>query len=52
MQQDTDGKVQYLRKTALNTPDGGIDGETTYPDDYDYQGYVRSLLDNKNADEE
>lgn len=43
MQQDTEGKVEYLRHKITNEPDGGIDSESKVVADFDYFKYVREL---------
>ena len=39
MEQDTNGKVQHIRKTITNEPDGGIDFIRSISDDFDYFEY-------------
>ncbi len=43
MQQDTNGKIEYLRKSITNEPDGGIDSINSVASDFDYFEYVRKL---------
>ena len=43
MQQDTDGKVEFLRHKITNEPDGGIDSECKIAPDFDYFKYLRGL---------
>lgn len=43
MQQNTDGKVEYLRHKITNEPDGGIDSESKVAADFDYFDYLRKL---------
>lgn len=40
MEQDTNGKVQHIRKTITNEPDGGIDFIRSISDDFDYFEYI------------
>lgn len=41
MEQDTNGKVQHIRKTITNEPDGGIDFIRSVSVDFDYFDYIR-----------
>ena len=43
MQQDTDGKVEFLRQKITNEPDGGIDSISSVSADFDYFKYIREL---------
>ena len=43
MQQDTEGKVEYLRNKITNEPDGGIDSESKVAANFDYFKYLREL---------
>ena len=43
MQQDTGGKVEFLRHKITNEPDGGIDSECKIAPDFDYFKYLRGL---------
>jgi len=45
MQQDTDGKVEFLRQKITNEPDGGIDSVNSVASDFDYFEYLRELKD-------
>lgn len=40
MEQDTNGKVQHIRKTITNEPDGGIDFIRSISNDFDYFEYI------------
>ena len=40
MEQDTNGKVQHIRKTTTNEPDGGIDFVRSVSFDFDYFEYI------------
>lgn len=40
MEQDTNGKVQHIRKTITNEPDGGIDFIRSISSDFDYFEYI------------
>ena len=43
MQQDTDGKIEYLRQKITNEPDGGIDSVNSITSDFDYFTYLREM---------
>lgn len=43
IQQDTEGKVEHLRKRTTNQQDQGVDYERIVAPDYDYFEYVRKL---------
>lgn len=43
MQQDTEGKIEHLRKKPTNCPDGGIDYERVIKGDFDYKSYNNEL---------
>ena len=40
MEQDTNGKVQHIRRTITNEPDGGIDFIRSISNDFDYFEYI------------
>lgn len=40
MGQDTDGKVEHIRKTITNEPDGGIDYIRSVSLEFDYFEYI------------
>lgn len=40
MEQDTNGKVQHIRKTITNEPDGGIDFIRSISNNFDYFEYI------------
>lgn len=46
MEQDTNGKVQHIRKTITNEPDGGIDFIRSVSVDFDYFDYIRNCKEN------
>ena len=46
MQQDTDGKVEFLRHKTTNEPDGGIDSVYKVASNFDYFAYLRNLKGN------
>ena len=43
MQQDTNGKVEFLRHKITNEPDGGIDTEYKIDKDFDFEAYIDDL---------
>lgn len=47
MQQDTEGKIEYLRQKITNVPDGGIDSVSSIDSDFDYFKYLRELKKKK-----
>lgn len=47
MMQDTNGAVDFLKKTITNEPDGGIDYELSIPEDFDYVAYNEQLKGGK-----
>lgn len=47
MQQDTDGKIEYLRQKITNEPDGGIDSISSIAEGFDYFEYLRDLKNNE-----
>lgn len=46
MQQDTNGRIEYLRHKITNEPDGGIDSESKVIEGFDYFKYLRDLKRN------
>lgn len=52
MEQDTNGKVQHIRKKTTNEPDGGIDYVRSVSEDFDYFGYIKELEIEKDGQEE
>lgn len=46
MQQDTNGKVEFLRQKITNEPDGGIDSVSSVAADFNYFEYLRELKNN------
>lgn len=46
MQQDTNGKVEFLRQKITNEPDGGIDSVSSVATDFNYFEYLRELKNN------
>ena len=49
MEQDTNGKVQHIRKTTTNEPDGGIDYIRGVNSGFDYFEYMRKCKGQKNG---
>ena len=43
MQQDTDGKIEFVRRRITNAPDGGIDSEKLIEKGFDYKKYIEDL---------
>lgn len=41
MEQDTNGKVQHIRKTITNEPDGGIDYFRSVNSEFNYFEYIK-----------
>lgn len=48
MEQDTNGKVQHIRKTITNEPDGGIDFIRSISNDFDYFEYIKKCKEVSN----
>lgn len=48
MEQDTNGKIQHIRKTTTNEPDGGIDFIRSICSGFDYFGYIRKCKGDSN----
>lgn len=46
MEQDTNGKVQHIRKTITNEPDGGIDYFRSVNPEFDYFKYIKNCKRN------
>ena len=43
MEQDTNGKIQHIRKTITNEPDGGIDFIRSIDGNFDYGEYIKNI---------
>lgn len=48
MEQDTNGKIQHIRKNITNEPDGGIDYIRSVEKRMDYFEYMKELKGDKN----
>lgn len=49
MEQDTNGKVQHIRRNTTNEPDGGIDYYRSVNSEFDYFGYIRKYKEKENG---
>lgn len=52
IQQDTEGKVEHIRKNTTNVPDSGVDYERIVKDDFEYFEYIKELKNDENNGEE